>query len=241
MGDNKHKLGEILIRRKYITRKQLNHALKDQKNRPIGEVLIEMGYVKDEEITQALNEQTIAQRIQEGVADAVKNPIQHKFLWFIVVFSIAGIAFIYNNTSETSDETSKNKETNIVQDLDINAVKVKEKRLRLKYLGHNAALDVQQDSLKNLRNYLLSYENDMDRQVRNLDNNIEELADNTEIEITDLNDGIEDLSDGLRTYKSTNTIQINSLKNKNKKLEKRVKDLEKELADLKKRVVLKEE
>ena len=79
------KLGEILVRRKYITKKQLKHALEEQGDRQLGEVLIDLRYVREHEIAEALQEQTIAQKIQETVQSVVANPMQHKVLWFIVV------------------------------------------------------------------------------------------------------------------------------------------------------------
>ena len=45
MKKNQNKLGEILIKRKYITQKQLDEALKKKTKKPIGEVLIKMGHV----------------------------------------------------------------------------------------------------------------------------------------------------------------------------------------------------
>ena len=53
------KIGDILIKRKYITKKQLTNALEEQGDRPLGQTLIEMGFVKDHEITEALEEQSL--------------------------------------------------------------------------------------------------------------------------------------------------------------------------------------
>ena len=50
-----NKIGEILIKKKYITKKQLEHALNDQGQKPLGETLVEMGYVKEHEISEAFN------------------------------------------------------------------------------------------------------------------------------------------------------------------------------------------
>ena len=88
------KIGEILIKRKYITRKQLDHALENQENNPLGETLIQMGYVSENEISQALTQQSTIQTVREELSDAVRNPVQHKLLWFIVVFALIGIGII---------------------------------------------------------------------------------------------------------------------------------------------------
>ena len=53
------KIGDILIKRKYITKKQLQHALEEQGDKPLGKTLIDMGYVKEDEIAEALEEQSL--------------------------------------------------------------------------------------------------------------------------------------------------------------------------------------
>ena len=59
-----NKIGEILIKKKYITKKQLDHALKDQGQKPLGETLVEMGYVKEHEISEALTQQSAMQLVR---------------------------------------------------------------------------------------------------------------------------------------------------------------------------------
>ena len=143
------KIGDILIKRKYITKKQLTHALAEQGDKPLGQTLIDMGYVKEHEITEALEEQSLLKQTIDTAKDAVANPIQYKALWFIVVFSILGIIFIYSQITGTVDEGIKeNSQTNVDQDEDINAVSVKEKKLRLRYIGHNSKLNELQDTTK---------------------------------------------------------------------------------------------
>lgn len=52
-------LGELLIERKVITKKQLEHALELQKEKGglIGQILVELGYASEEAIAQALTAQ----------------------------------------------------------------------------------------------------------------------------------------------------------------------------------------
>lgn len=53
------KIGELLLREKKISKKQLEKALEEQKGSPdrFGSILIRLGYVKEEEIAQALSKQ----------------------------------------------------------------------------------------------------------------------------------------------------------------------------------------
>ena len=125
-----NKIGEILIKKKYITKKQLDHALKDQGNKPLGETLVDMGYVKEHEISEALTQQSAMQLVREELGNAVRNPVQHKVLWFIVVFAVIGIATIYNIVTGSVDQNiGQNTTTNIAQTEDINANTVKQKKL----------------------------------------------------------------------------------------------------------------
>jgi type IV pilus assembly protein PilB len=50
------KLGELLVKHEYITRKELEEALNDLKNtdKKIGEILVELGYVKEEDLIEIL-------------------------------------------------------------------------------------------------------------------------------------------------------------------------------------------
>ena len=87
MSKTENKIGEILIKKKYITRTQLEHALENQEDLPLGKTLVKMGYVKDEEISTALEHQSTVQMVREEFINALRNPVQHKILWFIFGFS----------------------------------------------------------------------------------------------------------------------------------------------------------
>ena len=218
MSANQNKIGEILIKRKFITRKQLDNALEKKSKKPIGEVLIEMGYVKKSEIEQALTDQTIAQKIQEGLGDALKNPVQHKVLWFVVVFSIIGIAIIYNSLMSTDDKTVENFGKNRVQDEDINAVKNKEKKLRLRYIGHDSKLNELQDTTKNIKNRASTFKRDVESEFKLTSSEIEDLR------IL--------MFDRFFTYRSTSKNNIDRLKKENKALKNRIDELELKLNQL---------
>lgn len=56
MAKKRVKLGELLVKHEYITRKELEEALNDLKNtdKKIGEILVELGYVKEEDLIEVL-------------------------------------------------------------------------------------------------------------------------------------------------------------------------------------------
>jgi len=226
MNKNQNKLGEILIKRNYINREQLDNALAKKSKKPIGEVLIEMGYVTDKKINQALTDQTITQKIQENLGDALKNPIQHKVLWFIVAFVIIGIAFLYNNQDANDEKTEDNEETNIVQDEDINAVKNKEKKLRLRYIGHDSKLNEQRDTIKSIKNKASMFKKNVNAEFKGTYTEINDLRALMFENDSTLNDELSDLDDRFFTYRSTSKNNIDRLKKENKALKIRIDDLE---------------
>jgi len=231
---SQNKIGEILIKRSYITRKQLNHALAEKSDKPIGEVLIEMGYVKPEEINEALTEQNLMQKAQEVLQSAVKNPIQHKVLWFIVVFAIAGIALIYNIITGTVDQNiDKNTFTNNVQSEDINANTVKQKKLRLRYIGHNAKLNEMSDTTKKIKDRASNFKKDTKYEIKRIDNDISDNLELMQEQDSSNSATIGDLEDRFFTFRSTSKNALKRLKEDNATLLDRVNKLETELNTLK--------
>ena len=226
MNKNQNKLGEILIKRKFITREQLDSALAKKSKKPIGEVLVGLGFVTEKEISQALTDQTIAQKIQENLGAAVRNPAQYKVLWFVVVFSIAGIGFLYNILGSTDEKTEGSIATNIVQDEDINAVKNKEKKLRLRYIGHDSKLNEQQDTIKSIKNRASNFKSDVNAEFKGTYSEIEDLRILMFENDSTLNDELSELDDRFFTYRSTSKNNIDRLKKENKALKARIDDLE---------------
>ena len=227
------KIGDILIKRKYITKKQLQNALDEQGDRPLGQTLIDMGYVKDSEISQALEEQSLLKQTLETAKDAVANPIQYKALWFIVVFSILGIFFIYNQLTGTVDEGIKgNAQTNELQDEDINAVSVKEKKLRLRYIGHNSKLKEMQDTTIQIKKRNSTFKRDVASEFKGTNQEIDDVRSIMFDTDSVLSEDLSDLDDRFFTYRSTSKNDINRLKKENKSLKSRIDELEIKLNDL---------
>ena len=170
------KIGDILIKRKYITKKQLEKALSEQGDKPLGQTLIDMGYVKDADIKEALEEQSLLKQTLETARDAVANPIQYKALWFIVVFSILGIVFIYTQLTGSVDQGIKgNTQTNELQDENINAVSVKEKKLRLRYIGRNSKFKEIQDTTVQIKKRNSAFKRDVASEFKGTNQEIDDV------------------------------------------------------------------
>jgi len=237
MSKTETKIGEILIKRKYITRKQLEHALEQQNNAPLGETLIQMGYVNENEISQALTHQSAIQTVREELNDAVRNPVQHKLLWFIVVFALIGIATIYSIVTGTVDENiGANTTTNIDQDEDINANTVKQKKLRLRYIGHNSRLKEMEDTTVKIKNRATLFKKNANSQMRNLESDLlysqQIMNEQDSVNASELGD----LQDRFITFQSAQKIKNNRLENKDADYLERLNELEKKLKDLESRL-----
>ena len=232
-----NKIGEILIRRKYITRKQLDHALSDQAGTPLGETLIRMGYIKKNELSEALTQQSAIQTVREELGNAVRNPVQHKVLWFIVVFALIGIITIYSIVTGSVDKNiGENTNTNISQTEDINANTVKQKKLRLRYIGHNSKLNEIQDTTLKIKNRASMFKKNTNSSIRGLESDI--IYSNQlmmEQDSTNASE-ISDLQDRFITFQSAQKIKNKKLENKDSDYLKRLNELEQKINDLESRV-----
>ena len=237
MSKTETRIGEILIKRKYITRKQLEQALEKQEDAPLGETLIKMGYVTDVDLSAALTQQSAIQTVREELSDAVRNPVQHKLLWFIVVFALIGIATIYNIVTGTVDQNiGENTTTNIAQDEDINANTVKQKKLRLRYIGHNSRLKEMEDTTVKIKNRATLFKKNANSQMRNLESDLlysqQIMNEQDSVNASELGD----LQDRFITFQSAQKIKNNRLENKDADYLERLNELEKKLKDLESRL-----
>jgi len=219
MSKTENKIGEILIKKKYITRTQLEHALENQEDLPLGKTLVKMGYVKDEEISTALEHQSTVQMVREEFSNALRNPVQHKILWFIVVFAIIGIVTIYSIVTGSVDQNiGANTNTNIAQNEDINANTVKQKKLRLRYIGHNSKLNEIQDTTSQIKKRANIFKKNTRSSIKSLE---AEILDNTELMIQQDSINASDIDDVKTSFEASRAAQ----KLANDRVKKDTKDL----------------
>ena len=237
MSKTETRIGEILIKRKYITRKQLDNALEKQEDSPIGETLIEMGYVTESEISQALDHQSTLQTVRQELSDAVRNPIQHKLLWFIVVFALIGIVTIYSIVTGSVDQNiGANTNTNIAQDEDINANTVKQKKLRLRYIGHNSKLKEMSDTTLKIKNRASLFKRNTNSQIKGLESELvysqQMMNEQDSVNASE----VSDLQDRFITFQSAQKIKNRKLENKDSDYLDRLNELEKKINELESRL-----
>ena len=121
------KLGDLLLSKGYINKKQLNEALREQSVRainynetvPIGKVLIKLGYITVDEVTEALNEQPETREDAIGeikednempteIGEGSKFTFDLKFLVTIGAVLVSASATYFSITGQLNEIESNN-------------------------------------------------------------------------------------------------------------------------------------
>lgn len=119
---DKMKIGDLLLLKGYINKKQLKAALGKQaenainydKSMPLGKVLIEEGYVTPDDVAEALNDQSMSVKQEEEVmarpteiGDNSKFTFDLKFLVTMGAVLVSGVG-IYFTMNSAIDELKSN-------------------------------------------------------------------------------------------------------------------------------------
>ena len=142
------KLGDFLLKKRYITKKQLKDSLAEQSkqaiqyNKPvqIGKVLIEKGYVSVDEIAEALNEQNGNGKEEERVmpteiGEGSKFTFDLKFLITIGVVIVSACATYFSITGQVDDNAKEISNIKSMGDLKIISYKLDEYDKTFEKLG----------------------------------------------------------------------------------------------------------
>ena len=117
------KIGDLLLLKGYINKKQLTSALSKQANEainydrsvPLGKVLIEEGYITVDEVAEALNDQQIHKPIEEKEVEPMAHKIGEstsfqmdlKFLVTIGVVLVSAVGVYFTLTGAVEDNTKE--------------------------------------------------------------------------------------------------------------------------------------
>ena len=139
------KLGDLLLLKGYINKKQLHSALVKQSNEainysrsvPLGKILIEKKYVTIDEVAEALNEQTI--KVREVIVDKKEEKVMPteigetskvtfdlKFLATIGVVIVSACATYFSITGQVDDNADEIANIKSMGDLKIISYKLEE-------------------------------------------------------------------------------------------------------------------
>ena len=136
------KIGDLLLLKGYINRRQLTSALSKQANQainydrpvPLGKVLIEEGYVTVEEVAEALNDQSLAPEIKENkekvmahkIGESTAFQMDLKFLVTIGAVLVSAVAVYFTLTGAVEDNTKEINNIKSMGDLKIISYKLEE-------------------------------------------------------------------------------------------------------------------
>ena len=134
------KLGDLLLLKRYINRKQLTSALSKQakeainydRSVPLGKILIELEYVTVDEVAEALNDQQQKIETKEEIPMATKigenTAIQMdlKFLVTIGVVLVSAVGVYFTLTGAVEDNTKEINNIKSMGDLKIISYKLEE-------------------------------------------------------------------------------------------------------------------
>ena len=136
------KIGDLLLLKGYINKKQLTSALSKQANEainydrsvPLGKVLIEEGHITVEEVAEALNDQQIHKPIEEKEVEPMAHKIGEstafqmdlKFLVTIGVVLVSAVGVYFTLTGAVEDNTKEIDNIKSMGDLKIISYKLGE-------------------------------------------------------------------------------------------------------------------
>ena len=135
------KIGDLLLLKGYINKKQLTSALSKQaeyainydRSVPLGKVLIELEYVTIDEVTEALNDQTKIPEVKEEkkimsteIGESSKVTFDLKFLATIGVIVVSACATYFSITGQVDDNKKEIDNIKSMGDLKIISYKLEE-------------------------------------------------------------------------------------------------------------------
>ena len=136
------KIGDLLLLKGYINKKQLTSALSKQADEaitynrsvPLGKILIELKYVSIDEVSEALNDQSLAPKIKEKEVEPMAHKIGEstafqmdlKFLVTIGAVLVSAVAVYFTLTGAVEDNTKEINNIKSMGDLKIISYKMEE-------------------------------------------------------------------------------------------------------------------
>ena len=134
------KIGDLLLLKGYINKKQLTSALSKQaeeaitynRSVPLGKVLIEEGHVTVDEVAEALNDQQINVNIKEEkpmahkIGENTAFQMDLKFLVTIMFVVVSGVGVYFTLTGAVEDNTKEINNIKSMGDLKIISYKLDE-------------------------------------------------------------------------------------------------------------------
>ena len=223
------KLGDLLLTKGYINKKQLNEALREQSVRainynesvPIGKVLIKLGYITVDEVTEALNEQPDTKdKVEEikeekamptEIGEGSKFTFDLKFLVTIGAVLVSASATYFSITGQLNEIESNNHPNRMEYELVVNEINSLKGAGDLKIITYKLEqYDEMFNEIKDLVKTLSPLAADLEYIKKELNKLKDKEVDIPEIDLSGIETKLDNLSISIKTFEQ----RLNKLEKK---------------------------
>jgi hypothetical protein len=223
------KLGDLLLLKGYINKKQLQEALRKQSeeaityNRsvPLGKVLIEQKYVTLEEVTEALNDQPKIKEVKEikeekvmstEIGEGSKFTFDLKFLVTIGAVIVSACATYFSITGKLSEIESSDSPNRMEYDFVVNEISSLKSAGDLKIITYKLGqYDEMFGEIKELVKQLTPLASDLEYIKNELKKLKEKEVDIPEVDLSTIESKLDNLSNSIKAFEE----RLNKLEKKN--------------------------
>ena len=221
------KIGDLLLLKGYINKKQLKSALRKQSEEaikydrsvPLGKILIELKYVSVDEVADALNEQpTETQEVKERkvmpteIGENSKFTFDLKFIVTIGAVLVSASATYFSITGKLNEIESNNHPNRMEHELVVNEIAALKGAGDLKIITYK--LDQYDDmfnEIKELVKQLSPLAADLEYIKKELDKLKDKEVDIPEVDLSGIELKLDNLSNSIKTFEERlNKLEKNS-------------------------------
>ena len=221
------KIGDLLLLKGYINKKQLQSALRKQSeeainyNRsvPLGKILIEEDYVTIDEVTEVLNEQPIESRIKKEekpmateIGEGSKFTFDLKFLVTIGAVIVSASATYFSITGKLNEIESNNSPNRMEYEYVVNEIAALKSAGDLKIISYKLdEYDEMFSEIKDLVKQLTPLAADLEYIKKELSKLKDKEVDIPEVDLTGIEKKLDKLSNSINAFE----LRLNKLERKN--------------------------
>ena len=221
------KIGDLLLLKGYINKKQLKDALRKQSeeainyNRsvPLGKVLIEQKFVTVDEVTEALNEQPAETKLRKEervmpteIGEGSKFTFDLKFLVTIGAVIVSASATYFSITGQLNEIESNNHPNRMEYEFVVNEINSLKGAGDLKIITYKLdQYDEMFEEIKDLVKQLSPLAADLEYIKKELDKLKDKEVDIPEIDLSGIETKLDNLSNSINAFEG----RLNKLERKN--------------------------
>ena len=214
------KIGDLLLLKRYINKKQLKTALRKQSEEaikydrsvPLGKVLIELKYVTVDEVAEALNEQPIQVKenkvMSTEIGEGSKFTFDLKFLVTIGAVLVSASATYFSITGQLNEIESSNSPNRMEYEYVVNELNSLKGAGDLKIITYKLnQYDEMFEEIKELVKQLAPLASDLEYIKKELNKLKNKELDIPEIDLSGIELKLDNLSNSIQTFE----VRLNNL------------------------------